>query len=212
MTHPAEDTPRDPRALLLDLLAAHPAADAAEAADVAAITRFVRANADCFGQRNPTAHITASAFVVDPAGRVLMTHHRKLGRWLQLGGHSDEGEHDPAATALREAHEESGLGDLRLHPAVGRRPIDIDAHRIPARKGKPAHDHLDIRYLLLTDTPAAIAITDESDDLRWFTIDAALGLDVDAALARALGKVARLLQSASPESARTGTPGTQSAP
>lgn len=184
--------PDDPRRPLLDLLAAHPCADAAEAADVAAIAAFVAQHADCFGKANSIAHITASAFVLDPAGRVLLTHHKKLDRWLQLGGHSDPHEHDPAVTALREATEESGLADLRFHPATGRRPIDVDAHRIPARKAEAAHDHLDLRYVLCTDRPDAITLTDESHDLRWFTPAEVAALDVDPAFRRALAKVVAL--------------------
>lgn len=182
----------DPRRPLLELLAAHPCADAAEAADVARIAAFVAAHADCFGRTNPVAHITASAYVLDPHGRVLLTHHKKLDRWLQLGGHSDPDEHDPAATALREATEESGLGDLRFHPATGRRPVDVDAHRIPARKAEAAHDHLDLRYALCTDHPDAITLTDESHALRWFTAAEIEALDVDPAFRRALAKVVAL--------------------
>lgn len=185
-------TPDDPRRLLLELLAAHVSTDAAEAADVARIARFVAANADCFGRSNPVAHITASAFVLDPEGRVLLTHHKKLDRWLQLGGHGDPDEHDPAATALREAGEESGLVDLRFHPAIGRRPIDVDAHGIPARKAEAAHDHLDIRYVLVTERPEAIGLTDESHDLRWFAPAEVCALDVDAGFRRALAKVVAL--------------------
>ncbi|MCB9528321.1 MAG: NUDIX domain-containing protein [Myxococcales bacterium] len=184
--------PDDPRRPLLALLAAHPCADEAEAADVHRIAAFVAAHPDCFGKANPIAHITASAFVLDPAGRVLLTHHKKLARWLQLGGHSDPDEHDPAATALREATEESGLADLRFHPATGRRPIDVDAHRIPARKAEAAHDHLDLRYALCTDHPAAITLTDESHALRWFTPAEIEALDVDPAFRRALAKVVAL--------------------
>lgn len=182
----------DPRRPLLALLAAHPCADEAEAADVERIAAFVAVHPDCFGKANPIAHITASAFVLDPAGRVLLTHHKKLARWLQLGGHSDPDEHDPAATALREATEESGLTDLRFHPATGRRPIDVDAHRIPARKAEAAHDHLDLRYALCTDDPAAITLTDESHALRWFTPAEITALDVDPAFRRALAKVVAL--------------------
>ena len=122
-----------------------------------------------------------------------MTLHRKLGRWLQVGGHSDPDEHDPARTAMREATEESGLPDLRFHPAIGRRPLDIDVHRIPARKQEPAHDHLDIRYALYTERPEALAITDESDALRWFDLDAVAALGVDAAVLRVLGKLRGLI-------------------
>ncbi len=182
----------DRRQLLLGLLAAHAPADDAEAADVAFIDAFVRAHPDCFGKADPEGHITASAFVLDPRGRLLMTLHRKLERWLQVGGHSDPDEVDPASTALREAQEESGLPDLVFHPAVGRRPLDIDVHRIPGRAHEPAHDHLDIRYALYTEQPEAIAITDESDALRWFELDAVEELGVDDAVRRVLGKLRRL--------------------
>jgi 8-oxo-dGTP pyrophosphatase MutT (NUDIX family) len=173
---------------MLRLLADHPAADEAEARDVAFVADFVAAHPDCLGKANPAGHITASAFVTDPAGRVLMTHHAKLHRWLQVGGHTEPGEWDPADAAWREAHEESGLDDLVF---VGpRRPIDVDVHRIPARKADAAHDHLDLRYVLRTERPEAIAITAESNDLRWFTFDELRALDdPDLALRRALAKV-----------------------
>lgn len=182
----------DPRRLLLELLAEHAPADAAEAADVALVADFVATHPRCFGKADPVGHITASAFVLDPAGRLLMTLHSKLGRWLQVGGHSDPDEFDPAETALREAREESGLPDLRFHPAVGRRPLDVDVHRIPARKAEAAHDHLDIRYALCTDHPEALAITDESDALRWFSLDAVEDLGIDPAVRRVLDKLRRL--------------------
>lgn len=187
----------DPRRLILSLLAEHAPADAAEAADVAFVARFVAAHPDCFGKANPAGHITASAFVLDPRGRLLLTRHRKLRRWLQVGGHSDPHEFDPARTALREATEESGLPDLRFHPALGRRPLDVDVHRIPARGAEPAHDHLDLRYALITARPEALAITDESDDLRWFDLDAVADLGVDAAVRRVLDKL-RALPGADP--------------
>lgn len=171
------------RRLLLDLLARHDTADAAEAADVARIRDFVRAHADCFGRANPLGHVTGSAVVVDPTGgRVLLTHHRKLDRWLQLGGHGEPHEHDPAVTALREAREESGLDALRfvgVQEGGVPRPLDVDVHRIPAGR-EPAHDHLDLRYLLWTPTPEAIEVSAESRALRWFTwaeLDALPGLD-----------------------------------
>ncbi len=176
----------DHRQTLLEVLAAHPCADEAEAADVRFITDFVGANADCFGKANPVAHITGSAIVVDPAGRLLLTHHAKLKRWLQVGGHSDPDEYDPARTALREAQEESGLADLELVQAA---PIDVDAHLIPARKSEAAHHHLDFRYLLRTQTPESIVCTEESAELAWFHTDALADLGFDAALWRALRKV-----------------------
>ena len=188
------------RTHLLALLDAHPAADAAEATDVAHIKRFVTDHADCFGKANPLGHITGSAYIVDPAGRFLMTHHAKLGRWLQVGGHSDLHEHDPLQTALREAREESGLTDLRPLQTA---PIDIDVHRIPERRKssgvvEPAHDHLDLRYALITQAPTEICITAESSDLQWFAFEALPELALDSAAMRAANKVRRLLASISP--------------
>jgi 8-oxo-dGTP pyrophosphatase MutT (NUDIX family) len=177
------------RTHLLTLLAEHVPTDDKEAADVAFIQRFVQTHSDCFGKANPLGHITGSAYIIDPAGRFLLTHHAKLKRWLQVGGHSDPHEHDPLQTALREAQEESGLSDLRLLRAT---PIDIDVHRIPERrKGErvePAHDHLDIRYALLTQAPEQITLTAESLDLGWFALDELPGLGLDSAALRAAHK------------------------
>src|SRR5579859_4895881 len=84
-------------------------------------------------------HFTGSAWLVSADGeRVLLTHHRKLGRWLQLGGHAD-GDTDLAQVALREAEEESGLVGLAVEPE----PFDLDRHRIPARGTEPEHWHYD---------------------------------------------------------------------
>lgn len=182
------------RAPLLEILQAHPPADAAEGADRDHIIAFVRRHPDCFGKANPLGHITGSAFVLDPAGRFLLTHHAKLDRWLQVGGHSDPDEHDPLQTALREAREESGLVDLIPARAT---PLDVDVHRIPARTKasgvtEAAHDHLDIRYLLFTRSPEAIRCTAESTDLRWFAFEELAGLGLDAATLRAAQKARSL--------------------
>ena len=119
-------------------------------------------------------HVTASAFVADPAlDHLLLHHHRKLDRWLQLGGH-DEGEQAPERTAVREVAEESGLTAVEFFggaPAI----FDLDVHAIPARGGTPAHDHLDVRFLLLADPTVPLRRLDaESQDLRWFPLAEAL--------------------------------------
>ncbi|MEV0963446.1 MULTISPECIES: NUDIX hydrolase [unclassified Streptomyces] len=107
-------------------------------------------------------HITASALVVDPAReRVLLTLHRKLGRWLQMGGHCEPEDAALADAALREATEESGIAGLTLLPGG---PVTLDRHAIPA----PCHWHLDVQYAALAAPDAAPAISDESLDLRWF--------------------------------------------
>ena len=121
-------------------------------------------------------HFTGSAWLVDRAGhRVLLTHHRKLNRWLQLGGHAD-GEQDLARVALREAEEESGLGSLDVEQHI----FDIDRHRIPARGDVPEHWHYDVRYVVRCRGDEQWQLSDESLALEWVPIDSLLdapGLD-----------------------------------
>ena len=179
----------DHRSTVLTLLQGHGAFDEEEARDVGFIMEFVETHADCFGKANPRGHITGSAFVVDPSGRVLLTFHRKLQRWLQLGGHSEVTEFDPAQTAHREALEESGLAELGFHPRFGERPMDIDVHLIPENPKEGAHYHLDFRYVFLATDPDAIVCGDESCDLRWFALSDTGDLGFDSALIRAIGKL-----------------------
>ena len=92
---------------------------------------------------------------------MLLTHHRKLGRWLQPGGHSD-GEADTLAVALREAEEESGL-PVRAHDDA---IFDLDVHPIPALPGEPAHYHFDVRFLVRAEHDR-FRISAESHALKW---------------------------------------------
>lgn len=110
-------------------------------------------------------HLTASALVIDARReRGLLTFHKKLGRWLQLGGHCD-GDANLAGVALREATEESGIAGLAIDPT----PIDVDVHAIPARRDEPEHLHLDTRFVVHAPPDAMLGMSDESLDLRWFT-------------------------------------------
>ena len=121
---------------------------------------------DCFDP----GHITSSAWIVShESGAVLLTHHRKLERWLQLGGHVD-GQTDVLASALREAEEESGLRGFESLPRLGQPVIlDVDVHAIPARGAEPAHEHHDIRFLLRVSEAQPIERqVRESKEVRWF--------------------------------------------
>jgi 8-oxo-dGTP pyrophosphatase MutT (NUDIX family) len=184
----------DGRVPLIEDLRRHAPADAREAFDLGRILDFISRHADPFDRKIAEGHLTGSAFVVSPAGdRVLLLRHRKLGRWLQPGGHADPGEAKGEAVALREATEETGIERLALHGSAPR-PLDVDVHEIPARGEDPAHLHLDLRYLVVTPEGATLRrAPEESDDLRWFTWDELPGLDLDAGVVRALGKARRLL-------------------
>jgi 8-oxo-dGTP pyrophosphatase MutT (NUDIX family) len=108
-------------------------------------------------------HITASALVIDPEReRVLLTLHRKMRMWLQMGGHCEPEDETLAAAALREATEESGIQGLTLRPGG---PVRLDRHLTPCAW------HLDVQYAALAPAGAVEEISDESLDLRWFAYD-----------------------------------------
>jgi 8-oxo-dGTP pyrophosphatase MutT (NUDIX family) len=128
---------------------------------------FVHRNERCFERDLWEGHVTGSAWLVDgSARRVLLTHHRKLRRWLQLGGHSD-GNPWPLAVAMQEAREESGLDVVPLSREI----FDLDIHEIPARKQDPAHLHYDVRFALQVSGDEDFQISAESLDLAWVPID-----------------------------------------
>jgi len=149
-------------------LAEHGAACPGQAPEAALFREFLASSPAVFERRHPPGHFTGSAWLVSADGaRVLLTHHRKLGRWLQLGGHAD-GDGDLARVALREAEEESGLGALVLEPA----PFDLDRHAIPARGAEPEHWHYDVRYVVRATASEAFVVGEESLDLAWVDIAA----------------------------------------
>jgi len=174
--------------------------DTRESESLRRIIEFVGANPRCFLRSLSIGHITGSAWLIDGQGdRVLLTHHRKLGMWLQLGGHAD-GNADVLQVALREAKEESGLSEIR---PVNEDIFDLDVHDIPMRDGEPAHTHFDIRFLLQAEGVGKCRISDESVDLRWFTPEELNDLCVDESLRRMARKWRRWLESSASRRLRT---------
>ena len=174
---------------LAEQLRAHLPEDDEEDVDLRTIRVFVAQHGAPFDRHIVQGHLTGSAVVMSAEGdRVLLLHHRKLDRWLQPGGHGDPGETSGEAVALREAREETGLAGLALHPAAPR-PLDVDVHDIPARKDEPAHQHLDLRYLVIAPAGADVSRSvEETNDLRWFSWDELPALGLDHGLLRVLAK------------------------
>ena len=150
------------RGTLIHLLKQHLSDDEREEADRCAMLRLAHELGDPLSRDEPTAHFTASAFVVDEGcEHTCLVQHVKLERLLQPGGHVEPSDISLEAAALREAHEETTL-QVRLHPEAPR-PFDLDIHEIPERPGEPAHFHLDVRYLV-------VGSGDPCDGAAWYAI------------------------------------------
>lgn len=159
-----------------------------EAQALAPIREQLELPGDPRDRRTMPGHVTGSAFVLSRDGRrLLLILHVGLGRWLQPGGHLETDE-SPSAGALREALEETGL-HVELIDAA---PIDIDVHEIPAnaKRGTPAHLHLDFRYLtrIASDDAEITLAAAEADSFRWLDLDDAEGAAATD-LGRAIAKV-----------------------
>lgn len=163
--------------------------DAAQAAERERILAFIDAHPgpqdDALVRSCLDGHLTAAAVLLDAAGeRFLLTHHKKLDRWLQLGGHAD-GDGNLARVALKEGLEESGIEGLVVDP----RPVDVDVHTIPVRTRsdgtvEPEHLHLDVRFVVRAPAGASYAVSEESHDLGWFGPDELDGLGLDDSVTR----------------------------
>jgi len=156
-----------------------------EADSVARMRRFVESNPDCFERSLTIGHVTGSAWLLDRTGtRVLLTHHRKIDRWMQLGGHAD-GERDLLVVARREAVEESGIAEITpCHAEL----FDIDIHEIAERGTEAAHLHYDCRFLLQATGDQRYRVSDESHDLRWVEIDRVDQFTDEESVLRMVGK------------------------
>lgn len=167
------------------LLAYHPSTEVDGAFQQQMLTFLNDHPMDFYRRTLTVGHFTASAWIVNPShDRFLLTHHRKLNRWLQLGGHIEE-DANLAEAAMREALEESGLSDLKL---VSPDIFDLDIHSIPERKGDPEHLHLDVRFLIEANDETPLRISNESNDLAWVDKDTIKHLHPETSMLRMLAK------------------------
>jgi 8-oxo-dGTP pyrophosphatase MutT (NUDIX family) len=180
---------------LLELLDRYAACYPDEHAVTDRIRALVKSRPDCFVRTCRPGHITGSAWVLShDRAKVLLVHHAKLYRWLQPGGHAD-GEYHLAEVALREVREETGLS--RVTFALHQRtlvPLDLDVHLIPPRYGPngelvdDAHEHHDVRFLVIAEPAQEIALSAESHDLGWFTREEVLQLTGEESVLRMMRK------------------------
>jgi 8-oxo-dGTP pyrophosphatase MutT (NUDIX family) len=166
---------------LLGALAAYRPEGAREEAILARFLAFLD-RPDPFLREDPAGHVTASAIVARPRGDLfLLVSHRKLGGWLQPGGHVEPDDVSVFETALREVREETGIE--RLDSPLGDSVLDLDVHAIPAFGEDPPHFHYDVRFLLTSEDDGA-----RSPGAAWFVLNAVSRVDRDGSLDRAVRK------------------------
>ncbi|WP_344648887.1 NUDIX hydrolase [Cryptosporangium japonicum] len=142
--------------------------------------------------RDTPRHVTASALVVDPVTRrVLLRWHARQQAWLQIGGHADPGEARPLAIALREGLEETGLTDLVPWPDTGLRHVVVVP--VAAGKGEPAHEHVDVRFVLATATPDDVRPEKPDAKLEWLSVPEAIARTSEPNLREFITRVGALL-------------------
>ncbi|QWE21105.1 NUDIX hydrolase [Polynucleobacter sp. AP-Kolm-20A-A1] len=132
-----------------------------------------------FSRKNSEGHITASGLAIQD-DKVLLIFHPYIKRWLQPGGHVDDGE-SPVEAAIREVYEETGY--ICELDTDNQDPIDIDIHEIPEnpKKGEGAHLHIDLLYKL-----KVVDQEKSSEDIscEWFSFDRVESARIQRALAR----------------------------
>ena len=176
-------------ALRLDLeryLALYPA----ERSRVDRFRRLLDEGSRAFSRERREGHLTASAWVLDPPRRrVLLVHHRKLGKWLQPGGHAD-GDPDLLRVARREVLEETSV---ETTAPEGPRLFDLDVHPIPLHGETPAHEHFDVRFLLVATASTEPVGNDETHEARWVPLEDLEGFTGEESMLRMRDKAQELL-------------------
>ena len=140
----------------------------------------------CFHRTNYSGHFTASAWILNEnRDKALMTHHKKLNMWLQLGGHAD-GNTDLIDVARKEAMEESGIKKIRL---LNDKIFDVDIHIVPKFKNQPSHKHFDIRFIFEAyGKNEQISFNHESHTVIWIKLDKIKNYNSEVSIRRMIEK------------------------
>ena len=155
------------------------------------ILLFLQADKNPFSRKNQHGHFTGSAWIVNPdKSKILMTHHKKIGKWVQLGGHADD-EQDLLKVSQREAKEESGLNNFVI---LSKEIFDMDIHEVPSIGSEPKHLHYDIRFLLEANPEESITVSDESYDVAWIELDKIQQINSEDSIIRMVKKTKTLYQ------------------
>ena len=147
-----------------------------EQQDKLRILHFLKNNPDAFERSNMCAHMTASAWVINPeATKVLMVYHKLYDSWSWTGGHAD-GERDMLALAIREVQEETGVQNVRpvTEDIYSLEVLTVDGH---VKRGEyvSSHLHMNVTYLLVADEGETLHICeDENSGVAWFSLEDAL--------------------------------------
>jgi 8-oxo-dGTP pyrophosphatase MutT (NUDIX family) len=167
-------------------------ADVSERGFVARMLELTRAETACERSHFEPGHFTASAFVLSPKrSELILIHHRKLGIWVQPGGHVEATDQDLESAARREVAEEVGLRELQPLTTSGAL-FDIDIHAIPARKDEPRHEHFDVRFAFVAAT-RDFERSEEVADARWVALEDVATVTTDRSVLRAVDKLRALL-------------------
>jgi 8-oxo-dGTP pyrophosphatase MutT (NUDIX family) len=152
---------------------------------------FLQADKNPFSRKNHHGHFTGSAWIVNPdKSKILMTHHKKIDKWLQLGGHADD-EVDLLKVSQREAKEESGLCNFVI---LSKEIFDMDINEFPSIGSEPRHLHYDIRFLLEADHEESVTVSDESYDVAWIELDKIQQINSEDSIMRMVKKTKILYQ------------------
>ncbi len=148
--------------------------------------RFIEEHNNPMDQKLIVGHLTGSSWIVNlERTKALLTHHAKLGMWLQLGGHAEIEDNSIKDTAIREAKEESGLQSVQL---ISDDILSVDIHVIPERKAFPEHLHFDVQFFFEADENESLSISTESKDLKWIALEDVSNYNNELSIMRMLEK------------------------